>query len=191
MSEPQAERYSLSTDGEAGALSPAIDWRRPWMSVPELLVVIAVGLLPAILFVNVITRYTGWARTPWASDASRICFLWASFLGAALAVKYDAHVRLALISDKIARAKDGRYWTTTVLLINASVMVVGGILGYVGWDIVEVSMKRTMSVLPIQRGYVDAALPISGLLMVYYSGSRIWNHFKARFSRPKLVEKRQ
>lgn len=164
-----------------GIPAPSVDWRHPWQAVAEVVVIASTALLPLLLFTNVVARYTGWFRTAWTLDAARACFMWASFLGAALGVKYGAHVRIALLSDRIARAHNGRYRYGVLVGIHGSVLLVGLLLGVVGWDIVEISMNRTMSGLRIRRGYVDAAVPIGGALMAFYSAKAIWQQVRDGF----------
>jgi TRAP-type C4-dicarboxylate transport system permease small subunit len=146
--------------------SISLDWRRWWTIIPEIVALVCAGALPVVVMANVIARYTDWYHVIWAIDVVKVLFLWLVFLGGALAVKYDAHVRMSMLSRRLARdGKAARYWD---LAVRLSPILVGAILLVLGVRLVEISMVRELQTLRISAGYFMPIVPVSGALMIVY-----------------------
>ena len=88
-----------------------LDWRRWWTILPEIVALACTGSCRCVVGANVLSRYTDWYRILWAEDVVKVLFLWVVFLGGAIAVKYEAHVRMSTLSDRLARpGRAGRLW---------------------------------------------------------------------------------
>jgi TRAP-type C4-dicarboxylate transport system permease small subunit len=143
-----------------------LDWRRWWTIMPEIVALVCAGALPIVVVTNVIARYTNWYHVIWATDAVKVLFLWLVFLGGALAVKYEAHIRMAMLSDRLLQSGwPGRLWD---IAIRLSPILVGAILLVLGVRLVEISMLRELQTLRISAGYFMTIVPISGALMIVY-----------------------
>jgi TRAP-type C4-dicarboxylate transport system permease small subunit len=160
-----------SHTAEAGApnteapdfFSVPLDWRRWWTILPETIALTCAGVLPVVMVVNVVSRYTDWFRLVWAEDVAKVLFLWLVFLGGAIAVKYDAHVRMTILVERLGRGS--RAW---MAIVRASPLVVGVILLVLGIPLVDISMRRELPSLEIPAGYFMTIVPASGLLMIVY-----------------------
>jgi len=141
-----------------------LDWRRWWTIIPELIALVCAGGLPIVVMANVIARYTDWYHIIWATDVVKVLFLWVVFLGGAIAVKYEAHVRMSMVSDRLA----GRLGNAWDLVIRLSPAAVGAILVILGSRLVEISMVRELQTLRISAGYFMTIVPVSGALMIFY-----------------------
>jgi TRAP-type transport system small permease protein len=163
---PEASRSTMAAAPQPDIFSISLDWRRWWTIVPEIVALLCAGALPVIVMANVIARYTDWYHVIWATDVVKVLFLWLVFLGGALAVKYDAHVRMTMLSDRfVGGGKLGRSWG---LAIRLSPILVGAILLVLGVRLVEISMVRELQTLRISAGYFMPIVPVSGLLMIVY-----------------------
>jgi TRAP-type C4-dicarboxylate transport system permease small subunit len=121
---------------------------------------------------NVLSRYTDWYRILWAEDVVKVLFLWVVFLGGALGVKYDVHVRMSTLPDRLAPAgRTGTLWTGAIRL---SPVVMGAILLVLGVRVVELSMLRELPTLQIASGYFNVVVPVSGALMILYAVRGLW-----------------
>lgn len=141
--------------------------RGPWWALlPEFVILSCTGVLPLIVMANVVARYTNWFHVLWAEDVVKVLFLWMVFLGGAVAVKYEAHVRMAIISDRIAHLAAGKVWDSVIRL---SPIAIGTILLVLGVRIVEISMFRELPTLRISAGYFTTVVPLSGALMIVYA----------------------
>lgn len=143
-----------------------LDWTHWWAIVPEIVALTCTGILSVVVGANVVSRYTDWYRILWAEDVAKVLFLWIVFLGGAIAVKYGAHVRMSMLSDRLVRrGRAGVLWGKAILL---SPIVVGAILLVLGVRIVEISMHRELPTLQITVGYFNIIIPVSGALMILY-----------------------
>lgn len=152
---------------ELDLFAVALDWRRWWTIIPEIVALACTGILPLVVCANVVSRYTDWYRILWAEDVVKVLFLWVIFLGGAIAVKYQAHVRMGMVSDRLERR--GRIGVLWGRAIRLSPMVVGAILLFLGVRIVEISMRRELPTLQIPSGYFSTIIPVSGALMIFYA----------------------
>lgn len=150
----------------ADIFSIRLDWRRWWTIIPEIIGLVCAGALPIVVVANVIARYTNWYHIIWATDVVKVLFLWLVFLGGAVAVKYEAHVRMTMLSDRLAdKGALGKTWN---LAIRLSPVAIGAILIILGTRLVEISMVRELQTLRISAGYFMAIVPVSGALMIFY-----------------------
>lgn len=144
-----------------------LNWRRWWAIIPEIVALACTGLLPLIVGANVVARYTDWFRILWAEDVVKVLFVWIIFLGGAIAVKYQAHVRMTMLIDRAMPG--GRARAAWARVIRLSPMVVGAILLVLGVRQVEISMHRELPTLQITAGYFSTIIPASGALMILYA----------------------
>lgn len=158
---------AAQTDDLSELFSTPIEWRRWWLQVPELVLVVCSAGLPVLITVNVIGRYTNWYQAPWANDVIHVVFLWIVFLGGAVAVKYEAHVRMSTFVDRFAgHGPLGRAWH---LAVRGAPLVMGAILLVLGIRIVQLDMLNRLPWLQIPLGYFAVVIPVSGGLMIVYS----------------------
>ena len=144
-----------------------LDWQRWWTIIPEIVSIVCAATLPILTGLNIVSRYTDWYRVPWVEDIVKILFLWIVFLGGAIAVKYEAHVRMGTFADKYAGAGlIGNVWRWAIRL---SPIAMGTILLVFGMQIVEIHMKRELTWLEIPSGYFSTVIPLSGALMIIYN----------------------
>jgi TRAP-type C4-dicarboxylate transport system permease small subunit len=144
-----------------------LDWGRWWTILPEIVALACTALLPVLVGANILSRYTDWYRILWAEDVVKVLFLWVVFLGGALGVKYEAHVRMSTWSDRLARAgRAGVLWDRAIRL---SPVAMGTILLVLGVRVVEISMRRELPTLQISAGYFSTIVPLSGALMIAYA----------------------
>jgi TRAP-type C4-dicarboxylate transport system permease small subunit len=161
-----SQRVAPETAQELNLFTLALDWRRWWTFVPEIVILTCTGILPLVVGANVVSRYTDWYRIMWAEDVVKVLFLWIVFLGGAIAVKYEAHVRMSMASDRLA----ARGWAGPLLghVIRLSPILVGAVLLVLGVPIVKISMHRELPTLQITVGYFTTVIPLSGALMIFY-----------------------
>ena len=67
----------------------------------------AIGLF-AIIFVTMLLqiafRYLLGAPLVWTEELARYCYIWACYLGAALALRRGTHIVIALVAERVPRA---------------------------------------------------------------------------------------
>lgn len=143
-----------------------LDWSRWWTIIPEIVALVCAGVLPIVVAIGVVARYTNWFHVPWAQDVTKVLFLLVVFLGGAIAVKYDAHVRMSTLSDSLeTRFAAGSWWAWVIRL---SPIIIGVLLLILGVPVVQITMQRELPSLQISAGYFSTVIPISGALIIVY-----------------------
>lgn len=67
-----------------------------------LVVVTAFGLMLTVMAIQVISRYSLGIAVPWTDEVSRYLFLSEIFLGSVLALRYQEHIRITVVTDLLS-----------------------------------------------------------------------------------------
>ena len=110
-------------------------------------------------------------------ELARYMLIWIGILGAAYVAGQKMHLAIDLLSTKLSGSKKSYleiFIQLSVFVFSFSVMVIGGI------RLVQItlSLNQISAALQIPLGYVYSVLPISGLLMMFYSAVFIIDEFK-------------
>lgn len=133
---------------------------------------VALVVLMAISVVNVLwqvfTRFIMDNPSSFTEELARYLLIWVGLLGAAYAVGKRVHLALELLPEKLTGRR--RRWLelfieSCVMLFALFVLVIGGLrLVYV-----QLTLGQTSAAMEMPLGFVYSVLPLSGLLMVYYT----------------------
>ena len=100
----------------------------------------------------------------WANDISVVCFVWAVFLGSAIAVRHRAHYVLAFLPDRFEKSN---------CLLDIISNIAGIIFFYVliryGSVYTIMGMKRLSTAINIPQAYFFMCIPLSGCFMMWYT----------------------
>ena len=125
----------------------------------ELLAVLLLGLIGAVLALQVLLRTVWSAPLSWPEELSQFLFVWASALGAIGAVKRFGFVRVESIFERfpvpVRRVLD--------VVALAAIGLVLAILGWQGWQMASRSTYSAAS-LPITWWWMYAAAPVFSIL---------------------------
>ena len=117
-----------------------------------------------ITFAQVLTRYV--LKTPLAAseELSRILFIWISFLGAAMVMKGNEHIRLDVVKEYIGVRMSLilELFIQVLLFLFNSVMVVQGIY------LMTITTRQVTSVTRIPMSYIYLIIPLSFLIMMVF-----------------------
>jgi len=69
----------------------------------EWLMALALAIMVALIFGNVVLRYVFNTGLAWAEELSRLMFVWLIFLGAILALRRHAHLGVELLQARLPR----------------------------------------------------------------------------------------
>ena len=140
-----------------------------------------VGLLSLMVFNvswQVFTRFILGDPSSWTEELTRYLLIWLGMIGAGYVTGKKMHLAIDFFANK-AKQPLRRYIEifihTAVLLFALTVMVIGGI-NLVG---LVLYLQQITASLQIQLGYVYLALPISGLLIIFYSAENIFEIIKS------------
>ncbi|NBC57858.1 MAG: TRAP transporter small permease subunit [Bacteroidetes bacterium] len=117
---------------------------------------------------QVISRYVLGSPSTFTVEIASYCLIWLGLFGAAYATGKDLHLAIDLIPrSTIAKSPKFFYGFVSffVILFAILVMVIGGFrLCWLTWV-----LEQKSAVLKLPLAFVYLVLPISGLLIVYYS----------------------
>ena len=117
-----------------------------------------------VVLLQVLMRYLFAYPNPWSEELSRFCFIWASLLGASLAVEQRAHFGFDQVTKKLAphtkRAVEA--FARAVVLLFSVVLIATGIA------LMDLTQGERSAALNLPVALVYAAAPVSGVLMAIH-----------------------
>lgn len=131
------------------------------------LVVLTVVMVVTVTW-QVATRFLLNEPSSYTEELATYLLLWISLLGGAYALRLRAHLGIDLVTSKLSvggRRTAGVIAQLVVAAFAFVALVIGG--GILVQVTLELGQRSAAFQVPV--GYVYLALPISGLLMVYYA----------------------
>ncbi|SDL08932.1 TRAP-type C4-dicarboxylate transport system, small permease component [Catalinimonas alkaloidigena] len=133
---------------------------------------IVLVILMATMTINVLwqvaSRYVVGRPSAFTDELARYLLIWVGTLGAAYAAGQRMHLAIDIVPQKASPAGKRRLSliiNSIVIVFALLVMVIGGInLVYI-----TLYLDQHSPALGVPLGYVYAVLPLSGLLIIYYS----------------------
>lgn len=117
---------------------------------------------------QVITRYLLNAPSSYTSELSTFLLIWISLIGAAYALRLRAHLGIDVLSRRLGGAGKARIRIISYLavIVFATLVFVYGGSRLV---FVTLTLNQVSAAFRVPMGYVYLAVPLSGVLMTYYS----------------------
>ncbi|MDT8860351.1 TRAP transporter small permease [Alkalihalobacillus sp. MEB130] len=141
----------------------------------QYLLIITFSVIVLLALLQIGSRYVG-QPLRWSDEAIRYLFVWFIFIGTAYAIREKKHIVVDFISDRFSRTV---VWFTQ-LTVYVLMCVFIWVLIYYGFD-VATTMKVQLSPLNrIPMTYVFLAIPVGGVLMLFYTILNIIDLFKER-----------
>jgi TRAP-type C4-dicarboxylate transport system permease small subunit len=133
----------VSRDPDGEAPPPLRQAATLWIARTEQSLGLAVALIAAaillfevgLLFVGVIARYSFHRPLIWADELASTLFVWLSALGAVLAMRRNAHMRLTTFIGRANPALRQQIETVVLLVITAFVLLIA-------WPSIEYSIDE-------------------------------------------------
>jgi TRAP-type C4-dicarboxylate transport system permease small subunit len=150
-------------------LTRAVERALGWM----LVALMSIAVLNVLW--QVFTRFVLAHPSRFTDELARYLLIWIGLLGASYAVGRQMHLAIDLLPSKLT----GRSrWYLNVLIESSvfafalAVLVVGGIKLVT----LTLTLGQTSAALHVPLGYVYLVLPLSGLLMMFFSVSAVARH---------------
>jgi C4-dicarboxylate transporter, DctQ subunit len=123
----------------------------------------ALAAVVSICIVQVIARYAFSASFSWAEEVSATLVLWAVWVGASLAAKSNAHLRLLFLEKKLQPRK------RLVLCLVQKVLIIffAVAMAYASKVVLKVNENITLMSLPITVNVMYWSVPVGCVLMTY------------------------
>ena len=120
----------------------------------------------SITFLQVVLRY-GFANSlPWIDELSRYSFIWLVFVAAAIVSREGAHIAIDIVEEMAPP----RVRFALLVLADISLIVFAAIVGYGGWQLMQLNWTTTSPASGIPIAWVQFVLPLFGVLMALFAG---------------------
>ena len=137
-------------------------------SLLQFLMASLMAMMVAVVTWQVVSRYALGDPSAWTEEVARMLLIWVGLLGGAYAYRQKAHLGLDLRRQKVGPRDQGRLEVIADISCGSfalAVLVVGGgSLVQLTWE-----LEQTTAALGIPMAWVYIVLPLSGVLIVYYS----------------------
>jgi len=140
----------------------------------EIFLVVIMSMLVMDVVWQVASRYLFGDPSSFTDELAVFLLIWVGMAGAAYVKGKNEHLAIDILPDKLSPKGKNRLLTFInlfIIIFSATIMVTGG-----GWlAYTRFSMGQVSSALQLPVGYVYLIVPISGILMIYYSIDDIIN----------------
>jgi len=154
-------------------------------TLANLLIVLMALMVLAVTW-QVITRFILRNPSSFTEEAARFLLIWIGLLGAAYALRTKAHLGIDILTYRLTGIRkqitDISVYTI-IVLFSILIMIIGG----TNLVTLTFNLNQISASMGIKMGYIYSVIPLSGILMVYYSILFIVNSFK-QSARPKMDE---
>ncbi len=120
-------------------------------------------------FYQVVMRYVFSNAPYWSEELVRFLFVWVSFIGAAIGIKEGIHIGVDVLVNLLPETARN----ATKIITNSIIIVFSFILIKYGLAMLPITSKQPSPALGIPMNYIYLALPVGGVLMIYYTVSEI------------------
>jgi len=128
-----------------------------------------VAIMAILMAIQVIGRYALHNPPGWTEELARVAFVYATFLGAALAVARRAHLGIDLLSGLLSvrgHAALQIAWRLVACAVLAVAVYQGNLL-------VQRLSGQPLTSVPISKGFMFAAVPVGCAVVLIYELGRI------------------
>jgi len=126
--------------------------------------IVLLAAMSVIIFVNVVLRYLTNQSLEWAEEVSRHMMIWLTFLGAGPVLRYGGHIAVENLQDAMPKALA----IATRAFVAIILFMFFGIMIWYGWLYMSRTMFQLTAVTQIPFGYIYAAMPVGGVLLVIH-----------------------
>ena len=130
----------------------------------EYLLIAVLSALAVVVFMQVVFRYLLHLPLFWTEEFARYCLVWASLLGAGVAVKRNEHIAVTVFLNRFPR-NVGR---VMVLAARISVAVILAVMVWGGVKLVMITSAQTSPAMRIPMSIPYLALPIGSTVMLFH-----------------------
>jgi TRAP-type C4-dicarboxylate transport system permease small subunit len=136
---------------------------RLFLRFNRLVVIVLLAAMAAMVFANVVLRFTTDQSILWVEEASRYAMIWLTFLGAGQVMRYGGHIGIESLHEHLPRHA-ARLRALVLLLLL-------GFFGFMVWIGVRYALLtwgQTTPVLEVPVGAIYLAMPIGFALMIVH-----------------------
>ncbi|HSB78182.1 MAG TPA: TRAP transporter small permease, partial [Candidatus Methylomirabilis sp.] len=113
----------------------------------------------------VVARVVLGISSVWSEELARFLYVWVVFLGAALLIRDDEHIRVGVLTDRMSQRTSSMFRMLAILLTLPFV----GVMTWGAWTNTWLNWKTYAPTLDWLRiGYIYLMIWLSGLIMLWY-----------------------
>lgn len=135
----------------------------------EVALIILLVAMAVAVFVQVLFRYVLHLPLFWTEEFARYCLVWASLLGAAVALKRGEHIAVTFLLDTFSK----RAARILTVVAQISVVLILTVIAWGGIKLVLVTSAQISPALRIPMAVPYLALPIGSTVMLFHVVSSI------------------
>lgn len=120
--------------------------------------------MTVVTFAQVFFRFVIVHSLPWSEEFSRYSLVWASFLGASIALKRGLHIGVEAFVTRLSREKRRLIYLITLVIITFFLVVVI----VKGVQMASFNMRQSSPAMRIPMGFPYLAIPVGSLIMVIH-----------------------
>ncbi|WP_454083330.1 TRAP transporter small permease [Georgenia sp. Marseille-Q6866] len=128
--------------------------------------VVLFALLVVIVVWQVFSRQVLGDPSTWTEEGARLTFVWLGLFAAAFVFGERGHIAVEFVARKLP-VKGEQVLAVLVQLVVLAFAVI--VLVWGGWRAADNAWLQNLSALPFTLGQMYLALPISGVLIAFYS----------------------
>ncbi len=150
------------------------------IKIDKIIEMVIIALLLMMVFNvswQVFSRFVLGDPSSWTEELTRYSLIWLGMLGAGYVTGKKMHLAIDYFANKTKQPFRNYieiFIHSSILLFACAVMVIGG----TNLVALTLYLEQISASLQIQLGYVYIAVPISGLLIMFYSAENIFEILK-------------
>ena len=122
-------------------------------------------LMVLVTFLQVIMRYVFDAPLTWAEETIGVLMIYFGLIGGSFGVFYGIHIALELFVDRLLKK-----WERGIRYLELLIYIFFGIIEIIyGIQIMKLTVFQVLPATGVPVPYTYLALPISGLIMVFFA----------------------
>lgn len=131
----------------------------------EYILVTSLAFNVGLIFIQVAMRYIFSSSLSWSEELARYIFIWQTWLGTSLAVKYDKHIRVDVLKNFLSFSKQKKLDN----IIRIIWIIFIAYLAYQGFKLTSMQFARNQlsPALEIPLGFAYASMPIGCCFMIF------------------------
>lgn len=128
-------------------------------------ILICIGTMVPIVIIQIFRRYLFGSSFPWVEELARYLFIWATFIGSAIAIREKGHVAIEALINLLPESIRRK----VKILVEISMAGLFLLFIVTGTKQVTLAWTQWASSIQISMGWVYLSLPVSGAIMFYHT----------------------
>jgi TRAP-type transport system small permease protein len=126
--------------------------------------ILLLAAMALIVFANVVLRYLTNASIEWGEEVARHMMIWLTFIGSGIVLRYGGHIAIENLQDAMPTRMGQAMRALVALLLLAFFLM----LIWTGYAYTQRTMLQLTASTQIPFGYIYAAIPVGGVLLLIH-----------------------